>query len=108
MKTLVETIAEEKNIHLVKRGNGAFLVSVLDAEKFIMACEQTDAAILGIEGFRQVNDRITPDMNFIADFSVLSGLSKLEHCQRSVAAARDFLAEARKHPEMLLDFSLSA
>jgi hypothetical protein len=86
--------------------NGLVLVSLIDFGALVEACERTNVLILGIEGFYTAGANITPDMDFIADYSQLISLSWPQAVQQSAVSARLFLDEIPKDSKMLFALDL--
>ncbi|OLO05479.1 hypothetical protein BTW07_03100 [Salinicola socius] len=76
-----------------------------DSEKLLNFCEHQKLAILGIEGFNISGDKITPDLDFIADFSCLATTDKKYFIDTSIKSARKFL-ELITDNDLLLEFVL--
>lgn len=67
------------------------LFDSVDGLKVLDVCEQLNVSVLGIEGFRIVENHRVPDMNFIADFSVLIGVAQDRFPAASRESARNFI-----------------
>lgn len=80
------------------------LFDVDDGRKLLDYCDKHGAAVLGIEGFKVVGDKRTPDLDCIADFSALT-ISGRGFPALSRAAARDFL-DSISNVDTLMEFTL--
>jgi len=81
------------------------LFNLIDGRKLLIFCEEHDAAVLGIEGFRVVEDRRVPDMDCIADFSALAMTAGKQFPAESRELSKCFL-NSISDPNILLEFVL--
>lgn len=84
---------------------GTPLFSLDDAIKLLGFCEQNDAAVLGIEGFKIAGGKRVPDMDCIADFSTLVAVAGREFPTASREAAKLFI-ESIADSDVFLEFVL--
>lgn len=82
------------------------LFSRFDCESLLAQCKASGTAVLGIEGFTILNDSLSPEMEYIADLSVLA--SDDEFALKSIEASERFLELARSNDGLLFDFLLAA
>lgn len=76
------------------------------APTYVEACEQSDLAIIGIEGFEIENETLTPRMDLIADFSKLATLTTWPQLREQATwAAKEFLSQIRER-QVFLNFTL--
>ena len=54
------------------------LVAATDLVRFLEAVRARDLRVLGLEGFRVVGSSLVPDMDAIADFSLITGSATSE------------------------------
>lgn len=92
MKSLAQSLSEAAGVELVQRA-ALELFHQGDAEKALNACESQGIGIMGIEAFRIEGSSITPDMDWIADYSDLFKDPTAAECRQSVDAARQFVRE---------------
>lgn len=85
--------------------NGTPLFNSIDGRKLLVFCDEHDAAILGIEGFKIVGDKRVPDMDCIADFSALAITVGELFPAESRKSAKYFLSSI-SDPDTLLEFVL--
>lgn len=79
------------------------LFDAKDAVAFLIECEKLDVGILGVEGFRVLDGKRVPDMNYILDFSELVGLDGGR--ERSFGVAREFICSCGD-ADLLFEFVL--
>jgi len=85
---------------------GVPLYDVASGMALLATCERSEIAVLGVEGFRLDGKSRTPDMDFIADFSVFS--KNPDFIAASVQAAYQFLEMAEEDSSLVFEFLLMA
>jgi hypothetical protein len=81
------------------------LFNLIDGHKLLVFCDEHDAAVLGIEGFKVIGDKRVPDMDCIADFSALAMTAGELFPAESRKSAKYFLSTI-SDPDTLLEFVL--
>lgn len=82
------------------------LFNIQDGIKLINFCEKHNIAVLGIEGFKIINDKRVPDLDYIADFSALMMVSGDNFPSVSRISALKFL-NTIGNEEILIEFELA-
>lgn len=80
------------------------LFNLIDGRKLLDYCDKHDAAVLGIEGFKIIGDKRSPDLGCIADFSKLTTTDE-KFAVLSRRAARHFL-DSILNKDIFLEFVL--
>lgn len=80
------------------------LFNLIDGRKLLDYCDKHDAVVLGIEGFKIIGDKRIPDLDCIADFSILATTGE-EFTVLSRRAARNFL-DSILNKDIFLEFVL--
>jgi hypothetical protein len=76
------------------------------APTYVEACDESDLAIIGIEGFEIQNETVTPKMDLIADFSTLvTATTWLRLREQATRAAKEFLSQIRDR-QIYVNFTL--
>lgn len=88
-----------------KLWGGMPLFNLSDSHELLNHCDARDAAVIGIEGFKILGDKRTPDLDCIADFSALAVAAKEEFAALSRKSARDFI-ESISDRDIFLEFVL--
>lgn len=81
------------------------LFNLSDGIKLLRFCEEHNAAVLGIEGFKVIGDKRVPDLNCIADFSTLIVAAGENFPEVSRKSARSFI-DSILDDDVLLEFVL--
>ena len=95
MGQVATAIARKADVPVHQVGRSS-LIAWADAEAFLQACGDARGLILGIEGFHVLDDRLEPDMGWIADFS------SLDDVDASIVESRSFIRDAPR--ELFFDF----
>jgi hypothetical protein len=69
---------------------GLGLVPLKHCQTLLDSFEKAGILVLGMEGFTCIDNQIVPEMDMIADYSNLIGVSWDQACQESLASARTF------------------
>lgn len=84
---------------------GTPLFNLIDGVKLLRFCEEHNAAVLGIEGFKVIGDKRVPDLGCIADFSTLVVAAGENFPEASRKSARCFI-DSILDDDILLEFVL--
>ncbi|MBC3205757.1 hypothetical protein HU755_03095 [Pseudomonas sp. SWRI111] len=80
------------------------LFNLIDGRKLLDYCDEHDAVVLGVEGFKIIADKRIPDLDCIADFSKLTTAGE-EFAALSRRSARHFL-DTISNKDIFLEFIL--
>lgn len=84
---------------------GIPLFNIQDACKFLDLCEEFNIAVLGIEGFKIINDYRIPDMECIVDFSEIMESMKDDFPKYSRQCSLDFIKNY-VNDDVLIEFEI--
>lgn len=101
----VDTLLSGRGLWPTSRVEGVPLFDFSDSEWLLGLCERLGIGVLGIEGFTLSGSDLCPDMDYIADFSVLLDRDAFE--AESVKSARKFLHMAAAAPNLLFEYVLA-
>lgn len=105
-KQLLEDLASELGVAVIRRENGTVLVRAADVLRVIRAAASKGYWTLGLEGFYEKGRNLVPDMGCIADFSSLGSLPAGERESASIRDAELFLQRCAD-PQLLFEIILA-
>jgi hypothetical protein len=76
------------------------------AQQLVDSCEESNLAIIGIDGFTILNGAIRPELGIIADFSSVQEGHWSKYRQRCNQAARRFLSNFRHQDNLSFSFTM--
>jgi hypothetical protein len=102
--TNVDDLLNSNGLLPTERSGGVPLFNFTDSERLLELCESLGIGVLGVEGFTLNNGDLTPEMDYIADFSSL--LNCIDFEAESIRSARKFLKMAAETPRLLFEYVL--
>jgi len=76
------------------------------AEQLVDSCEESNLAIIGIDGFTILNGAIRPELGIIADFSSVQEGHWSKYRQRCNQAAKRFLSNFQHRDNLSFSFTM--
>jgi hypothetical protein len=101
----VDNLLLDNRMLPTERSGGVPLFNFVDSVRLLGLCESLAIGVLGIEGFTLDGDILTPDMNYISDFSTLLKHTGFE--RKSVEFAQKFLIIAKVKSDLLFEYLLA-
>ena len=106
MKSLIYELAALANVPVLDQG-GTSLIRYCHCRALVRECERSSVLILGIEGFTVRGNGISPDMDFIADFSELSSIEWEVASSQSCLSAQIFFDQVPSDSPLAFSFELT-
>jgi hypothetical protein len=105
MSSIVRQLAKAAGVSPILRGAHGTYIRLNEANAFLSECAEMGVTVLGIETFDLLPQGIRPDMDLIADFSLMNELPDAERSKLSIAEAKAFVEKIPKG-DRVLDFQL--